>query len=253
MAGYGWDEYDTRSGGRQTIHDTENMIDITTEFVKVPGGEHGGHWGARISGKPREDAPADTKTTVVFAANMEGLGGLELGNDEEALGYEGTVSLYGQSPELGSFKLDITEGPKSNVHPFIEHPSAAGKPLDRSIVNSLAVTPEAIWQTKREFFRDTPFYDPMLTSLPDRSCPVPSYARLSECRCGEVWTGKSSATSPIVHSSQCSDARSECSSRAEGLRRSFRGRRPVHHTYQYLYESLTKAHSLMCYSRLLRR
>ena len=41
MAGYGWDDYDVRNGGRQTIHDEGNNIDIQTEFIKVEGGQHG--------------------------------------------------------------------------------------------------------------------------------------------------------------------------------------------------------------------
>ena len=41
MAGYGWEEYDVRSGGRQVIRDQGNKIDITTEFVKVEGGTDG--------------------------------------------------------------------------------------------------------------------------------------------------------------------------------------------------------------------
>jgi len=41
MAGYGWEEYDVRTGGKQVMHDTVNKIDLTTEFVKVEGGEHG--------------------------------------------------------------------------------------------------------------------------------------------------------------------------------------------------------------------
>src|ERR1700761_6777148 len=42
MAGYGWEEYDARNGGRQVIHDTGNKIDLVIDFVKVPGGQHGG-------------------------------------------------------------------------------------------------------------------------------------------------------------------------------------------------------------------
>ena len=38
MRGYGWDEYDARLGGKQTIYDEGNGIDITTTFVKIPGG-----------------------------------------------------------------------------------------------------------------------------------------------------------------------------------------------------------------------
>ena len=55
MAGYGWDEYDIRKGGRQTIHDAGNNLDLTIDFIKVPGGEKGGNWGARVKGVPRDD------------------------------------------------------------------------------------------------------------------------------------------------------------------------------------------------------
>lgn len=41
MVGYGWEEYDVRTGGNQVIRDQGNMIDIQTQFVKVEGGEHG--------------------------------------------------------------------------------------------------------------------------------------------------------------------------------------------------------------------
>lgn len=41
MAGYGWEEYDVRTGGKQVIRDQGNHIDITTEFVKVEGGDNG--------------------------------------------------------------------------------------------------------------------------------------------------------------------------------------------------------------------
>lgn len=41
MKGYGWEEYDVRTGGKQVIRDVENKVDIITEFVKVEGGENG--------------------------------------------------------------------------------------------------------------------------------------------------------------------------------------------------------------------
>lgn len=156
MAGYGWDEYDPRIGGRQVIHDAGNMIDITTEFAKVPGGRHGGSWGVRIKGSPRSEAPPDLKTTVVFYAGIEGLGSLEIANEEEALGYEGTVTIKGQTPEsvLGDFRLDITQdsGGKKNAHPRRTHPSYDDKPLARTLVKSLQVPEEALWQAKCESF-----------------------------------------------------------------------------------------------------
>jgi mannosyl-oligosaccharide glucosidase len=41
MVGYGWEEYDVRTGGKQVMYDKGNMIDISTEFVKVSSGNHG--------------------------------------------------------------------------------------------------------------------------------------------------------------------------------------------------------------------
>ena len=151
MAGYGWDEYDVRQGGRQTIHDAGNKVDIITEFVKFPGGDHGGGWGARIKGTPREDAPEDLKTTVIFSAAIEGLGSLEVANEPDGLGIEGTVTLQGMTPELGEFKIDITPGPDTNQHPPAVHETYADKPLDRTMVASLQLPVEALWQTKGSF------------------------------------------------------------------------------------------------------
>lgn len=148
MAGYGWDEYDVRTGGRQTIHDAGNMIDITTEFVKIPGGQHGGSWGVRIRGTPRDNAPEHLVTSMIFYAAMEGFGNLQVSNEEDELGIEGTVKMEGSSNELGGFTLEVTEGPESNVHPPPRHKSYDSKPLDRSIVSSLQVEDANIWQAK---------------------------------------------------------------------------------------------------------
>ena len=54
MAGYTWTEYDAREGGIQVIKDPRNNVQVTTEFLKFPGGEHGGSWAARIKGEPMD-------------------------------------------------------------------------------------------------------------------------------------------------------------------------------------------------------
>ena len=151
MAGYGWDEYDVRNGGRQTIHDAGNSIDITTEFVKIPGGKHGGSWGVRVKGTPREDAPDRLISTVLFYAGMEGLGELKIRNEHDDLGMEGTVAMQGSSNELGDFSLDVTEGSAENAHPPRTHASYDQKPLDRTIVSSLQVPDGNMWQAKCMF------------------------------------------------------------------------------------------------------
>ncbi|KAK5105745.1 hypothetical protein LTR62_002194 [Meristemomyces frigidus] len=160
MAGYGWDAYDPRTGGFQTVHDKGNGIDIETSFVKFEGGK--GDWGARIKGTPREDADVgpgseggaeNMKTSVWFAVGMEGLGGLEVQNVEEGeeLGFEKNIVLAGQTSDLGEFKLTITDS-DGNEHPAHNHPSYKTKPLANSLVHSLQVPEEALWQAKAILF-----------------------------------------------------------------------------------------------------
>ena len=156
MAGYGWDAYDPRTGGVQTVHDKGNGIDIETSFVKFDGGRGG--WGARIKGTPREDAEPgvgsqggvqEMKTAIWFHVGLEGLGSVEVQDAEaaEELGFEHDVVLNGQSQDLGDFTLTVTE-PEGNSHPIHTHPSYNSKPLDRTFVHSLQVPNEAIWQAK---------------------------------------------------------------------------------------------------------
>ncbi|OJD18004.1 hypothetical protein AJ78_01961 [Emergomyces pasteurianus Ep9510] len=152
MAGYGWDEYDIRKGGRQTIHDAGNTIDLTIDFIKVPGGSNGGSWGARIKGTPRPDALPDQATTVVFYAALEGLGGLEFASEVDPLGYKGDVKFKGSTVELGDFTLDITRGPESNAHPPRSAAAYDSKPLDRTMVTGLRMPPEVLWQAKPILF-----------------------------------------------------------------------------------------------------
>lgn len=151
MAGYGWEEYDIRNGGRQTIHDAGNNIDLIIDFVKIKSSSTGA-WAARIRGEPREDAPAELMTTLVFYAGMEGLGSLEFAQEQDELGHEGTVTIQGQTADLGDFKIDITPGPASNAAPTHQHPSWDFKPLDRTMASSMQVPVDALWQAKSILF-----------------------------------------------------------------------------------------------------
>ncbi|GFF35755.1 probable mannosyl-oligosaccharide glucosidase [Aspergillus lentulus] len=152
MAGYGWDEYDIRKGGRQTIHDTGNSLDLTIDFIKVPGGQHGGSWAARVEGVPREDGSPDQPTSIVFYATLEGLGNLGVATESGPLGYEGDVKLTGYTTDLGDFSIDVTAGPGTNEHPEHGHPSYEDKPLDRTLVSSSTIAPENLWQVKPVLF-----------------------------------------------------------------------------------------------------
>ncbi|KAF2156237.1 glycoside hydrolase family 63 protein [Myriangium duriaei CBS 260.36] len=154
MAGYGWDSYDPRHGGKQTIHDAGNGIDITTEFVKFPDrGSNGGSWGARIKGVPREEAPPNLRSTVVFYAGLEGFGSLSVDNvegTEEEQGFEGDVKIAGQTNDLGDFHLTVTQG--TGRHPQSSHPGAHEDQADHTRVHSMQIPEAGLWQAKSAMF-----------------------------------------------------------------------------------------------------
>ena len=149
MQGYGWDAFDPRTGGVQTMHDKGNGIDLETSFVKFDEG-----WGARVKGKVREDAESgqSLKTSLWLLAGLEGLGSLQVQDAEEheELGFDQNVVVKGETDQLGEFKLTVSEPEGANSHPTHAHPSYQTKPLDRTFVHSLQVPAEAIWQAKGE-------------------------------------------------------------------------------------------------------
>jgi mannosyl-oligosaccharide glucosidase len=159
MAGYGWERYDPRHGGIQTVHDAGNKIDITTSFFKdSSAGEKGGNWGVRVKGTPRSDAPPDLKSTMLFYTIMEGPPGLynrlETKGSKEQLdeGFEGDVTIEGQHYALGEFKISIKGDAEDseNKHPSHDHPSRLEKSLEKTFVHSETLPAEALWQMKRK-------------------------------------------------------------------------------------------------------
>lgn len=151
MAGYGWEEYDTRKGGIQTMHDTQNKIDITTSFVKIPGGGHGGSWAARIKGEPREDAPEGLKTTVVFYVTSEPRWDeIEVTSEGDEHGFDHDVALGGSSEALGDWKIVVTKG--TGDHPQSGHPISNKRDLEKTVVQSLAVPDEHLWRARDMLF-----------------------------------------------------------------------------------------------------
>lgn len=152
MKGYGWDEYDARKGGVQSIHDIENDIDITTSFVKIPGGAHGGSWAARIKGSLNDNAPPDRKTIVFFYVTQEGLASeLEAVEGAEKEGYDEDLTLQGQSKTLGRYKLVVTKG--KGTQPTSDHEITSTRGSGKTVVQSMNYPDEAVWQAKPIVFK----------------------------------------------------------------------------------------------------
>lgn len=148
--GYGWDEYDTRTGGVQSIHDDGNKIDITTSFVKIPGGAHGGSWAARITGKLHPDAPKNRKTSLFYYISQEGTGELTVEGKGSENGFDGDVTLKGQSESLGEYSIVVTKG--KGKHPSTKHPVLKDRLGDKTLVRSSDAAEELAWQAKSVLF-----------------------------------------------------------------------------------------------------
>lgn len=155
--GYGWDEFDARTGGVQTIHDEGNGLDVTISFIKVPGGSHGGSWGARIKATVRDDAPPDSKYLVHYYVAQEELGDLIVqGDDNGGIGFEGDVTFKGNSHSLGDYNVVITKG--TGNHPTSDHEISATRRGDTTVVRSVSLAAGDVWQAKPavfQFMQDT--------------------------------------------------------------------------------------------------
>ncbi|KAG8941772.1 Processing alpha glucosidase I [Tulasnella sp. 424] len=114
LGGYTWTEHDPREGGVQVLKDPKLNLELTTEVLKFPGGEHGGSWATRIKGRPLNPAKP-MKVSVVSYQGIEGLGSLELDNAPDSNGLTGEIVFNGESVDLGKFRLRRVESPESQI------------------------------------------------------------------------------------------------------------------------------------------
>uniref|UniRef100_A0A2I3GQF6 Mannosyl-oligosaccharide glucosidase n=1 Tax=Nomascus leucogenys TaxID=61853 RepID=A0A2I3GQF6_NOMLE len=65
---YGWEFHDGLSFGRQHIQD--GALRLTTEFVKRPGGQHGGDWSWRVTVEPQVRASGHPFLTTMSSGPL---------------------------------------------------------------------------------------------------------------------------------------------------------------------------------------
>ncbi|KAG9040707.1 Processing alpha glucosidase I, partial [Serendipita sp. 407] len=107
---YTWTEHDMRQGGVEIIKDGQNNVEIKIEWIKVPGGMHGGSWAARISGKPIVIGKP-LRISMIYYFGLEGLGSLDWESEQDDDGVTEPVHLSGSTPDLGQFNIRIEDGP----------------------------------------------------------------------------------------------------------------------------------------------
>ncbi|KAF8061451.1 glycoside hydrolase [Lyophyllum atratum] len=158
---YTWTEYDARQGGVQVIRDSANNVKITTEFLKVAGGDHGGNWAARVKGEPiKPDVPS--RISTIFYFGLEGLGGLEMETDEDENGIKGEFKLSGSSPELDDFDIRVVDGPNNTMVTQGRHAEAFEERIGKTHFVGQPIPAGNIWQAK----------DTILKALIDRAREV---------------------------------------------------------------------------------
>ncbi|KZS99305.1 glycoside hydrolase [Sistotremastrum niveocremeum HHB9708] len=147
LESYTWTHYDPREGGVQVLKDGKNNLQLTIEWLKIPGGEHGGSWAARVKGEPMND-DLPSRISMLWYLGMEGLGSVDLDNDEEEDGLEGPVRFSGSSPELGDFTVRIVDGPRNEYITRGNHLQDFANKLEKTHYLGLKVQSGSIWRAK---------------------------------------------------------------------------------------------------------
>jgi mannosyl-oligosaccharide glucosidase len=145
MGGYGWTNYDPRTGGSQTIEDTQGNLRLTTELLKNPAGAVAADWNLRIRGVPITNSQ-NLRTIAIFYIGSE----TELYANDTILGCTNDlkqnrsgeiITLWGYTASLGSFEL-LLQAPRSS------RPNDQHAPLHKMSVASMIVPATTVWKAK---------------------------------------------------------------------------------------------------------
>ncbi|XP_059798508.1 mannosyl-oligosaccharide glucosidase isoform X2 [Balaenoptera ricei] len=99
---YGWEFHDGLSFGRQHIQD--GALRLTTEFVKRPGGQHGGNWSWRVTVEPQASSTSALPLVSLFFYVVTD--GKEVLVPE--VGAKGQLKfISGHTSELGDFRFTL--------------------------------------------------------------------------------------------------------------------------------------------------
>ncbi|VDC05344.1 unnamed protein product [Peniophora sp. CBMAI 1063] len=147
LESYTWTNYDAREGGTQVLKDGLNNVKVTTELLKVPGGRHGGSWAVRIKGEPLTET-RPMRTSFIYYAGIEGMGGLELDTKLPSSGIEGDIKFSGFSPDLDEFTIRIVDGPENTAVTSGPYSHDFADRLGKTHISGARVPSGDIWKAK---------------------------------------------------------------------------------------------------------
>ncbi|XP_035426916.1 mannosyl-oligosaccharide glucosidase [Cygnus atratus] len=99
LASYGWLRHDGDNFGVQDVRDRGLLL--RTEFVKRPGGEHGGDWSWHVTARPEGAGSPASLVSLFFYVATDGQGTLRPHVEDRTR----LAAVTGTSEELGDFKI----------------------------------------------------------------------------------------------------------------------------------------------------
>ncbi|XP_059577183.1 mannosyl-oligosaccharide glucosidase isoform X2 [Alligator mississippiensis] len=122
LPGYGWLLHDGLRFGVQEIRDFG--LALRTDFVKRPGGRHGGDWSWRVTARPTDTGAPASLVSLLFYVATDGQGELQPRVEDKTR----LAAVTGTSEELGHFTVTFRK------------PSGAGTASQHASYNYLQAT-----------------------------------------------------------------------------------------------------------------
>ncbi|KAL7411430.1 glycoside hydrolase, partial [Mrakia frigida] len=142
LESYTYTSHIPRVGNTQRLLDSRNKLRVDTSFVNLNDGKD---WGARVEMNGEED----TRMSGIWYISLEGEGGLRLVEQEdEEEGLTSPIVLLGNTPDLGSFRIVLTE--HADANPITTgHKANLFSPSHGKVSYAGASVPESdLWRAK---------------------------------------------------------------------------------------------------------
>lgn len=116
LKGYGWTHHDGTNFGVHEVEDS-NFV-VKSEFLKRPGGDHGGDWTARIKLLPKETGKQEKQVASLFLymsleSNAGFIAATRVGDRMTA--------IRGRSDDIGSFQLSFRVDKQTHGKSILAH------------------------------------------------------------------------------------------------------------------------------------
>ncbi|KAJ2646755.1 Processing alpha glucosidase I [Coemansia sp. RSA 1250] len=140
LSEYGYSRHNGRDFGEQKMVDTDQGVEITSTFIKVPG-SGGGSWAVRFTGATQNVQGA----SLAYYFGLEGNGTMSMTITKRM------ARITGQTPDLGRFRIRIVPAKNNTsppLHPALE--SVVGVPAPVKI-SGVGMSVPHIWKAKDQF------------------------------------------------------------------------------------------------------